>query len=382
MEIEDRTTTKDLMRESEANLRTAAINSGLVVFNQDQELRYTWIYNPHPFFNSEDVLGKTDEELLPAEDAAALTAIKREVLETGESARKKVRTTIDGSRHYYDLSIEPVHDEDQQPVGILGSSVDVTYQMQMEDALRRVNEELEQRVRERTRELLEEIAERKQVEAELAEMQRRLMDSVETERMLLARELHDGPMQEIYAIMYRLAWMSNLESLDDDIATELEMIHEKLKEINRSLRSTSRDLRPATLSEFGLEKSIREHLANAQIGRDNLRVRLELMPDGQTLEDQLRLALYRIYQIAITNVVRHARATEVTIRLRLDDEFVILEVEDNGQGFEVPKRWLDSARQGHLGLLGAYERAQAVGGELKVRSKPGDGTLVRVLVPR
>lgn len=111
-----------------------------------------------------------------------------------------MRTTIDDFPYYYDLSIEPVHDEDQQIVGILGSSVDVTYQKQMEDTLRRVNEELEQRVRERTRELLQEIAERKQIETELGEMQRRLMDSVETERTLLACELHDGPMQEIYYV--------------------------------------------------------------------------------------------------------------------------------------------------------------------------------------
>lgn len=382
MEIEDRNKSQESLRESEARLKYAAKNSGLVVFNQDQELRYTWIYNPHPFFKTADVIGKTDEELLPAEDAAPLTAIKRKVLESGEGARKKVRTTIDGYAYYYDLSIEPVYGEDQEIIGLRGSSVDVTYQKQMEDNLRRVNEELEQRVHDRTRELLEEIAERKQIEIELAEMQRRLMDSVESERTLLARELHDGPMQEIYAIMYRLAWLGNSKSLDDDLAKELGFIQDKLKDINSSLRSTSRDLRPATLSEFGLEKSIREHVANSQIRRENLRVRLDLMADGQSLEEPIRLALYRIYQIAITNVVRHAQATEAEIRLRLDDEFVVLEVEDDGCGFKVPKRWLDSAREGHLGLLGAFERAQAIGGELQVRSEPEAGTLVRVVVPR
>lgn len=67
--------------------------------------------------------------------------------------------------------------------------------------------------------------------------------------------------------------------------------------------------------------------------------------------------------------------------MRLDDEFVILEVEDNGRGFEIPKRWLDTAREGHLGLLRAYERAQAIGGELKVTSRRGEGTLLRVVVP-
>lgn len=382
MAIEDRDRLNELLGESEARLKFAAKNSGLVVFNQDRELRYTWIYNPHPFFKTEEVIGKSDEELLPAEDAAKLTALKRSVLKSGKGARKKVRTTIDDYDYYYDLSIEPVYGEDQEIIGVLGSSFDVTYQMQMEDTLRRVNEELERRVHDRTLELLEEIAERKQMETELAEMQRRLMDSVESERTLLARELHDGPMQEIYAIMYRLAWLRSTHSPDDNLAKELKSIQDKLQEINRSLRSTSRDLRPATLSEFGLEKSIREHMVNTQIERENLEVRMDLMPDGQSIEEPIRLALYRIYQIAITNVVRHAQAMEVAIRLRLDDEFIVLEVEDDGCGFEVPKRWLDSAREGHLGLLGAFERAQAIGGELKVRSEPGKGTLVRVVVPR
>lgn len=382
MAIEDRDRLNELLGESEARLKFAAKNSGLVVFNQDRELRYTWIYNPHPFFKTEEVIGKSDEELLPAEDAAKLTALKRSVLKSGKGARKKVRTTIDDYDYYYDLSIEPVYGEDQEIIGVLGSSFDVTYQMLMEDTLRRVNEELERRVHDRTLELLEEIAERKQMETELAEMQRRLMDSVESERTLLARELHDGPMQEIYAIMYRLAWLRSTHSPDDNLAKELKSIQDKLQEINRSLRSTSRDLRPATLSEFGLEKSIREHMVNTQIERENLEVRMDLMPDGQSLEEPIRLALYRIYQIAITNVVRHAQAMEVAIRLRLDDEFIVLEVEDDGCGFEVPKRWLDSAREGHLGLLGAFERAQAIGGELKVRSEPGKGTLVRVVVPR
>ncbi len=233
----------------------------------------------------------------------------------------------------------------------------------------------------RTRELTEEIAERKQIQSELAEMQRYLMNSVENERTLLARELHDGPMQEIYALMYQLSSWSDAH-LEGHLADELERFQSKLKKINRSLRSIARDLRPSTLAEFGLEKSIREHLANHKLTEYDLEVHLDLDADRQSLPEPVRLALYRIYQIAFTNVIRHAQATRVDIRLRLEAERLLLEVEDNGVGFELPADRLTLAREGHLGLLGAYERARAIRGKLQVRSEPGEGTLVRVVVPR
>ncbi len=79
---------------------------------------------------------------------------------------------------------------------------------------------------------------------------------------------------------------------------------------------------------------------------------------------------------------RHAQADQLTIRLNLDDQLITLEVEDNGHGFNKPHRWIDLARQGHLGLVSASERAEALGGKLEIKSDPGQGTLVRASVPR
>ena len=107
-----------------------------------------------------------------------------------------------------------------------------------------------------------------------------------------------------------------------------------------------------------------------------------MMSDGTTLPENVRLALFRIYQAALTNVVRHAQADKVVVRLHLDAEQVMLEVEDNGRGFDLPQRWIELARQGHLGLVGMVERAEAVGGQLTVQSEPGRGTVIRVTVPR
>jgi signal transduction histidine kinase len=106
------------------------------------------------------------------------------------------------------------------------------------------------------------------------------------------------------------------------------------------------------------------------------------MPDGQALPEQVRLALFRIYQQALNNVVRHAQASLVSIRFELDAQQTLLQIQDDGRGFEVPKRWIELVRRGHLGLVGIVERAEAIGGRLEVVSTPGEGSLVRVVVPR
>ena len=106
------------------------------------------------------------------------------------------------------------------------------------------------------------------------------------------------------------------------------------------------------------------------------------MPDGQALPEQMRLSLFRIYREALSNVARHAQARQVWIRFTFDAEQVVLEIQDDGLGFAVPQRWVELARQGHLGLVGMLERTEASGGQLQLNSAPGAGTLIRVMMPR
>jgi signal transduction histidine kinase len=147
------------------------------------------------------------------------------------------------------------------------------------------------------------------------------------------------------------------------------------------LRTISGEMRPPTLAPFGLEKAIRSHAEEFQKAQPALQIKLDLMPDEQTLTEQTRLALFRIYQQAMNNIVRHARASLVFIRFTLDPNEVVLEIEDNGQGFQVPVRWIDLAREGHLGLIGMAERTEAIGGHFEIQSSAGQGTRIRVTVP-
>ncbi len=95
----------------------------------------------------------------------------------------------------------------------------------------------------------------------------------------------------------------------------------------------------------------------------------------------MRLALFRVLQQALVNVVRHAEATEVRIHFSFDAEEAHLEISDNGKGFQVPANWIEFVRQEHYGLAGASERVSALGGVFKVESKPGNSTTVRATIP-
>ncbi len=118
--------THEALRVNEERLRVALSSASISVFNQDVELRYTWIDNPHPGFEAEHVIGKTDAELLPEDEAATLTAIKQKVLESGRGLQQRVRTTAAGRVLVQDLTIEPLRDSRGDIVGITGASVDVT----------------------------------------------------------------------------------------------------------------------------------------------------------------------------------------------------------------------------------------------------------------
>ncbi|WP_392535787.1 response regulator [Nostoc sp. C117] len=114
------------LRQSEERFRVALKNSPIFVYNQDRELRYTWVYNPSYGLTVEEMLGKQDLDLIPAEDAQRLTTIKRRVLNSGIGMRKEVSITTKKTTRYYDLTIEPLRNESQEIVGVTCASIDIS----------------------------------------------------------------------------------------------------------------------------------------------------------------------------------------------------------------------------------------------------------------
>lgn len=126
----------EALRLSEERLAVALLSSPVVVFNQDLELRYTWVYSPSGHLLLKDLTGKTDFELLPTREAEAITRVKRGVIERGEGARELVSITIGGEAYHYDLKVEPLRDEAGRVVGITGAGWDVSEQRREEEVQR------------------------------------------------------------------------------------------------------------------------------------------------------------------------------------------------------------------------------------------------------
>ncbi len=228
--------------------------------------------------------------------------------------------------------------------------------------------------------MFDDITQEKQAEGELAEMRRRLLESGEVERLHLAQELHDGPMQDLYGSVFGINLM--FDSVEDEETKQnLKAVLENIKSVAGTLRSICGELRPPTISNLGLEPAIRSHAERLQDAHEQLHIALKLDADGSLLPDQMRIALFRIYQQCISNVLRHADATRAEISLHLANNQVVLEVQDNGKGFKLPDSWVDLLREGHYGLAGIAERTEALGGEMRVDTAPELGTLVRVTVP-
>jgi signal transduction histidine kinase len=228
---------------------------------------------------------------------------------------------------------------------------------------------------------------------ELAEMSRRvqaaqegLRDYIgaitaaqEEERMRLARELHDDTIQAVIALKQRvqLAERSASDPSSRNALGELEALAEQTIE---NLRRLTRALRPIYLEDLGLVAALQMLCREAS---DDKGLQIDFGQRGRErrLPRDEELALYRIAQEALSNVVRHSKATRAELHIDFGDSKIHLDVKDNGVGFAVPASPTDFAPSGHFGLLGMRERAQLIGARLEVSSRPGRGTELSVSLP-
>ena len=203
----------------------------------------------------------------------------------------------------------------------------------------------------------------------------------EDERQRIARELHDQTSQDLAALMLSLdtcalGLATGRPGLEQHLHTAKSIAETMLANTHRLIN----DLRPSLLDDLGLAAAI------AWYGERRLEpmgVTLELQCDQMEarLPPSLETALFRITQEALTNVVRHADASRVHLTLRVHDHTAFLTVRDNGRGFEEPITTGAGTEGQGLGLRGMRERVTALGGQMRVESEPGRGTVIAVSVP-
>lgn len=201
----------------------------------------------------------------------------------------------------------------------------------------------------------------------------------EEERGRIALQLHDGPAQTLYAAL------RNLETARIIASREPDALEEVLAELERGIRasisetrSVMIDLRPLVLDDVGLFSALKQYARQFE-QRHGIPASVERAGPDRRLPATVESTFYRMAQEALTNVWKHADATQVRVRLEIRERSCVLQIEDNGKGCDMEQA---AAAEGeHFGLRSLRERSELMGGYLTIEEAPGGGTVVRVFVP-
>jgi signal transduction histidine kinase len=203
----------------------------------------------------------------------------------------------------------------------------------------------------------------------------------EDERLRLARELHDGTIQALIALNQRIQ-LSRLQVSDNSkLENSLDEIHNLTEQTIGDVRRFVRALRPLYMEDLGLVAAL-EMLARESSTVESFQIEFQHTGTEKRLSPQTELALYRIAQEGISNIFRHAQADQGWLNLIFATDEIRLTIQDNGQGFDVPESPAEFAPGGHYGLLGIHERAELIGGRLKIASDRDLGTKLEISVPK
>jgi len=199
----------------------------------------------------------------------------------------------------------------------------------------------------------------------------------EEERTVIAREVHDELGQALTGLKLELTWLTGrlppgLKSLRAKARSMAEHIDETI----HAVRRIATELRPGLLDTVGLLAAL-EWQANEFQTQTGIQCRVKAAIKETLWDQDLNTAFFRIFQETLTNIIRHAHATKVNVRLAEMSGYLILEVKDNGRG--ISEAEIHNTRS--IGLLGMRERAALLGGEVRVSGEPGKGTAVRVRIP-
>lgn len=269
--------------------------------------------------------------------------------------------------------------------------------LRAEDGLRRSNEQLERRVRERTAELAEanrlltdQIAERRLAEmamrksqTELRILSGRLLGAEEYERKRIAAELHDGIGQALTAIKF------GMENVLRDVeqnpaATRLDAIKALIpftRQTIEEVRRICKDLRPSILDDLGILATIGWFCREFETLYAAIQIERDLAVEENEIPGRLKTVIYRILQEALNNVAKHSQANRVQVNLRKSNSRIRLFVADNGTGFDLERVLSLKSQERGIGLASMRERAELTGGDFQLVSAPGSGTQIRICWP-
>jgi signal transduction histidine kinase len=215
----------------------------------------------------------------------------------------------------------------------------------------------------------------------LREERDKIVDKEEEARHKLARDLHDGPTQDVAAIAMRLNFARLLIERDPLRAkAELERLEDLAHRTVKEIRSMLFTLRPVILETEGLVPALNHYAENLR-ENDNLPMEVDAERYRDCLDTDAQGVVFAIIEEAVNNAKKHARATRITVRLSVENNLFIAQVSDDGRGFDVNAVERNYGSRGSMGMVNLKERAELVDGTINIESVPGQGTRVTLLVP-
>jgi PAS domain S-box-containing protein len=298
----------------------------------------------------DQLIGLTPAELL-AHDLPSARVRWRKFLDGGHLHLETDERTLDGRPITIEGDYICLYDPEGRLIGHFGIQRDITSRRQEENEILRSRQELR-------------------------DLSARLQAVREEERTHIAREVHDELGQALTGLKIDLAWLKSRVADRPTLAERVQSVIVRIDGAMDTVRRIATDLRPSVLDDLGLVAAV-EWQAQEFERSAGITARLEVHATHSELDHICATTAFRILQETLTNVARHARATEVRISLRVSSEILALEVSDNGRG--ISEAEMASPRS--LGLVGIRERAIACGGELVIRGARGRGTTVSVSIP-
>lgn len=338
------------LKESEERFKRALANipDVVVIYGTDLKIRYINEATQRiTGLQAHDFIGKREEDLWPPEVYEKYLPTLKEAFECGEIQSVETEIALPGSQPaYLMVTCVPLLNESGDVHEVLGITHDLT--------------------------------EGKRYENELKNFAVYLQNEIEKERIAISREIHDDLGQTMSALKLDIGWIKRRVPPEQfAVVDKLDSMAGMIKDSVQTIKRICSELRPGILDDMGLEPGLEWLVANFRM-RNEIECSLEASNLEREIPSDIATAIYRIAQEALTNVSRHAKATHVWVGIDSDDAEYRLEVVDNGVG---GSSW-STSKAGSFGIVGMRERTAALGGRFSIDSRPGNGTTIRVRLPK
>jgi len=365
----------ELLRQNEQRLRAFLAASSDVVYRMSPDWSEMYSLDGKDFIpdTKNPTSGWVSTYIDPEDQPRVLSVIQEAIRSKSVFQLEHRVIRADGAMGWVLSRAIPLLDEEGKIIEWFGAARDITVPKQMEVDLREAHSKLEMRVRQRTEEL-------EKVQGDLRDLSAKLLQLQDEERRRIARDLHDSAGQALTVLGMNLVQLEEFaQSGNGQFTEKLQEAQELLQRVTQEIRTTSYLLHPPLLDESGIAAALRWYIDGLN-QRTPLKIDLSISEDFGRLPRETELAMFRIVQESLSNVLRHSGSDVAKIRIRRLDNRVTLEVEDQGRGIAA-ERLADINEAGSgVGVRGMRDRVRHLNGEMKLESTDS-GTTVSISLP-